>query len=61
MASSPGFLVTKEYRRFEESCGACQRERYIGICYEPPGAGTTLSARQYAKWDLLEGRSALHR
>lgn len=27
VASSPGFLVTKEYRRFEEFCGACQRER----------------------------------
>ncbi len=48
------FLITKEYRRFEEFCNACFREKYIGLCHGVPGVGKTLSAKHYTQFDKLE-------
>lgn len=28
------FLITKQYRRFEEFCNACLREKYIGFAHK---------------------------
>lgn len=60
-ASSAEFLITKEHRRFIEFADAVRHERYIGVCYGPPGVGKTASARRYAHWDTLQPWLAHHR
>ncbi len=48
------FLITKEYKLFEEFCNACKRDKYIGICFGAPGVGKTISAEHYSMWKKIE-------
>ncbi|WGL61264.1 AAA family ATPase [Pigmentibacter sp. JX0631] len=50
MNQTDNFILTKEYKRFVEFCKACHREKFIGLCYGPPGVGKTESAMKFSKW-----------
>jgi len=47
------FILTKEYKKFEEFCNSCKEYKYIGLCHGIPGIGKTLSALKYSNWDKL--------
>ena len=45
-----GFILTQEFKRFEEFAIACTDFRYIGICHGDPGVGKSLAASYYMQW-----------
>lgn len=47
------FILTKEYKKFEEFCNSCKDYKYIGLCYGIPGIGKPLSAIRYSNWNEI--------
>jgi DNA transposition AAA+ family ATPase len=48
------FILTNEYLKFLEFCGACVENKYIGLCIGRAGVGKTSSAKYFAEWSTIE-------
>ena len=44
------FVLTQEFKRFQEFAISCTKFRYIGICHGEPGVGKSLAALKYTNW-----------
>lgn len=47
------FVLTQEFKRFEEFAISCTDFRYIGICHGVPGVGKSLAASHYTQWNEI--------